>query len=248
MSRGRPRPPAGDYGRALAAIWLGLIAGFVDALGYLLLTQVYTSHMTGNTASLARDVAGHRWFGVLRHGWPIAAFMAGLMIGAWLTEIGRRRHWHFRLSLVLALELIVLAAMLVLPPVTPATLAWPVAIPALAMGMQTVTITRIGEERVYSTYVTGTLSKLAEALIGYLFWLHDRPASIAPRARWREAARHRLLWQAILTGGLWLAFLMGAVLGVFGEARFGSNAVVAPIAALAALIAVDLHRPITPAT
>ena len=79
MSRGRPRPPAGDYGRALAAIWLGLIAGFVDALGYLLLTQVYTSHMTGNTASLARDVADHRWFGVLRHGWPIAAFMAGLL-------------------------------------------------------------------------------------------------------------------------------------------------------------------------
>jgi uncharacterized membrane protein YoaK (UPF0700 family) len=45
-----------------------------------------------------------------------------------------------------------------------------VALPAAAMGIQTVTMRRVAGLRVCTTYVTGTLSKWAEAMVQYAFW------------------------------------------------------------------------------
>jgi uncharacterized membrane protein YoaK (UPF0700 family) len=241
----------GLYGRAAAVLVLGWTAGYIDAVGYLELAHVYTSHMTGNTAALGQYLSRAQWPEVLQHAWPILTFVFGLMLGAALTEAGRRRRFHSRLSLVLGLEMILLAVLVIWSAPGSATGAglWWVGLPALAMGLQTVTITRVGDQRVYSTYITGNLSKFAEALTGYSFWLADcygQHRRSNRRQRWlREALRHRLLGHALLTGGLWTLFLLGGLSGAERESRLGLAAVWWPIAVLGALIAVDLARPIT---
>lgn len=238
----------GQYGRAAVVLVLAWVAGYVDAVGYLELAHVYTSHMTGNTAALGEFLSRARLPDVLKHGWPILTFVLGLIMGAAITEAGRRRRFHSRLSLVLGVELILLAVLVVAGAPGGGAALWWVGVPALAMGMQTVTITKVGDQRVYSTYITGSLSKFAEALTGYGFWLADhyreRRRQHTPRGWLREAARQRLLAHALLTGGLWVLFLLGGLSGAAREWRHGLAALWWPIAVLAALIALDLAWPV----
>src|SRR5271154_3596680 len=65
-------------------------AGFVDLVGYVSLYGVYTSHMTGNTVSLARHISELDWPGVARRGWPTGTFFFRLMLGAFSYEAERR--------------------------------------------------------------------------------------------------------------------------------------------------------------
>lgn len=241
------RRPLGEWGRGLAALVLAWTAGYVDAVGYLDLAHVYTSHMTGNTAALGQYLSRVQWPDVVKHGWPILAFVVGLLVGAAITEAGRRHRFHSRLSLVMAIEIVLLVVLAMWGAREGLRPPWWVALPALAMGMQTVTITRIGDQRVYSTYMTGNLAKFAEAIVGYLFWIGDQPR---PRHdHWlREALRHTLLGHALLTGGLWVLFLVGAVTGARRELHHGLAAMWWPVMVLGALIALDLLRPIAAAT
>ncbi len=54
---------------------------------------------------------------------------------------------------------------------------------AFAMGIQTATLTHFGTLNVYTTFVTGTLTKFAESLSESLFWIHDTHASGTPMSR-----------------------------------------------------------------
>src|SRR5208337_5409461 len=73
---------------AFAMTWA---AGFVDLVGFVSLYGLYTSHMTGNTVSMARHISELDWPGVVRHLWPIAMFVFGLMVGSFIYEAERRR-------------------------------------------------------------------------------------------------------------------------------------------------------------
>ena len=244
-----PPVPLGTYGRAAVVLALAGVAGFVDGVGYLLILGIYTSHMTGNTAALGRELDFRHWCAALEHGWPIAAFLLGLIAGAAVTEAARRRRFHGRLAIVLGLEALLLFLLLVLLPGVDPPAAW-LGLPAFAMGMQTVTITRVGDQRVYSTYITGSLAKFAEALASYFFWLADRrhvPRTSSERVNWlRECLGHRLLGHALLTAGLWLLFLLGGLAGAAAEVRWQTQAFWWPLAALAALALLDLRHPIAP--
>src|SRR6202044_3318427 len=48
-----------------------------------------------------------------------------------------------------------------------------VALLAFAMGIQTATLTHIGALTIYTTFVTGTLTKLTESFTRVLFWAYD---------------------------------------------------------------------------
>lgn len=240
--------PLGLYGRAGVALVSAWVAGYVDAVGYLDMVEVYTSHMSGNTAAIGQFLSRQQWHGAWKHGWPVLAFVAGLLAGAIVTEAARRRRLHSRMSLVLGMEILVLAPVpLFAPGMQPNSLYW-LGLLALAMGMQTVTIMRVGDQRVYSTYVTGSLSKFAESLAAYGFWLKDqRPGSRHAPERstgWKQQAlRHRLLGHALLTFGLWALFLVGGLTGAQIELGWHLYALWCPIAALLLLIALDLWHP-----
>ncbi len=243
----QPAPPVLQVGCALL---LAAAAGFVDAYGYLVLARVFTSHMTGNTSSLGLYSALRDPRQVLWHGWPIVGFVAGLLAGACLTEWGRRRSWQSRLSLVLAVEIVLLGLLWNFSSAAPAgALRFAlVALPALAMGMQTVTVTRVRKLRFYTTYMTGNLAKFAEAMVSYAFWFGDRRRAArhagvaAPEAEDRAEALHHLL----VTAALWIVFVAGAYFGALGELGSRRAALAWPVAALILVLLADVARPLAP--
>ncbi|MDQ2901191.1 MAG: DUF1275 domain-containing protein, partial [Acidobacteriota bacterium] len=121
---------------------------------------------------------------------------------------------------------------------------------AAATGIQTVTVTNINGLRVYTTYLTGSLSKMSEAIVDYAFWFHDR-MRIRSATRFervlRVSNRQRSLQHACLTAGLWIGFFMGALCGVVGERRFAPLSLLGPMGVVAVVAVVDIVRPIAAA-
>ncbi|MGH9559379.1 MAG: YoaK family protein, partial [Bryobacteraceae bacterium] len=222
----------------------------VDAVSWIFLYRVFTSHMTGNTAWLGSSIAQGNWTDVLRHGWVIVPFLGGLLFSAATTASARRRGFHASFSLALVSEAILILVFIWLgtrPSQNSIPNYWLISLPAAAMGMQTVTVTRIAGLRVYTTYVTGTLSKFAEAIVEYAYWFYDRTRNrfrrraakvirVTPR---QKSARH-----AALTAALWITFLFGAFSGAALNANFGLPCLFAPAAMLAAAVVVDLVSPV----
>ena len=174
---------------AFAMTWA---AGFVDLVGFVSLYGLYTSHMTGNTVGMARQISLLDWPGVVRHGWPIATFVFGLMLGAFIYEAEKRRSIQVPFPPAILLEAILLGIFIAaatgtnfkadIPPQPAAKFFLMVALLAVPMGIQNVVIRKVGGINVYTTFVTGSLVKFAESLSEYLFWLRDRT-----RGRFRVA-------------------------------------------------------------
>jgi uncharacterized membrane protein YoaK (UPF0700 family) len=179
-SERRPSHSLPGFPKAWLAIGLAWAAGFVDAVSWLALLHVYTSHITGNTASFGIDFAQRDWLQALHHGWPLIPFLLGLFFGAATSSWARRNGWHPSFSIALVTELVLLELFIwfgslysirgAIKPPSPAVLCFLLSMPAAAMGLQTVTVTRVFGLRVYTTYLTGSLAKFAEAVVHHAFW------------------------------------------------------------------------------
>src|SRR4051812_18386311 len=106
----RGRQPLPGHPKASLAVAMSWAAGFVDAVSWLVLYHVYTSHMTGNTASLAGEIAGREWNAASHHGWVIIPFFAGLLYSAATTKAARRHGFHSSFAFALVTELLLLSA------------------------------------------------------------------------------------------------------------------------------------------
>ena len=235
-------------------------AGFVDAVSWLVLLHVYVSHMTGNTASFASNLVRSQFGEAFHHGWPILPFIAGLMYSAITTTIARRNGIHSSFSIALVTEIVLLTLFVGLgthfglehnpQQMPPLVFYVMLSLPAAAMGMQTVTVTRVGGLRVFTTYLTGSLAKFGEAATSYVFWFYDRT-----RGRFRQrigrvlavTPRIKHMQHALLTAGLWFGFFGGACCGVLTERRYGLTALLLPIGVLAIATIIDIVRPVAAA-
>jgi hypothetical protein len=91
------------------------------------------------------------------------------------------------------------------------------------------------------------LTNAAEEAVENLFWLHDTAAD-------RGGTGYvGLLWlllsqdsfaRMLLYAGIWLAYVLGAVGGVWAETRVGVLALAGPLAGLALLVLWDLVHPL----
>ena len=209
-----------------AVAWiLAAVAGYVDALGFLLLQGVFTSHMTGDTAHMGRAIAAGHGAILIRFAWPIAMFVAGLFFSATITALGKRLGFHSTFGVALGLE----AALLFAAPVITGYFPLAAAL-AGSMGIQTLTVTTAAGLRIYTTYMTGNLAKFVEGAIQFLF------------TRQRIELRH-----SIITGGLWIFFVAGVVFGASAQHLWGRKATIAPAMVMATLAAFDFRRSIDPA-
>ena len=246
-----PKKRLAAHLKAWVALSMTWAAGYIDVVAYMVWYHVYVSHMTGNTASFAHDLASGDWAEAFRHGWPILPFTGGLLYSAASTKLARRRGFHSSFSIALITEIVLLTVFLFVGSRYPEKLPYLLlSLPAAAMGMQTVTVTNINGLRVYTTYLTGSLAKFAEAGVDYLFWVRDRMSHRYPgrlRRVLRVSARQKALQHASLTAGLWLAFFAGGVSGAFLQAGFALFSLWAPIAVLTAAVLVDLIRPVAAA-
>lgn len=191
---------------------LALIAGWVDAIGFLEVGQLYLSFMSGNTTQLGLAIAAGADLRIMRASGVIGSFFFGAFVGTLLADAAGR----FRLPLVLAAEFALVCATIALTALRPGFAALlPVAI---AMGMQNALRQQVGRADVGKTFVTGALfsagQSLARALTGK-----------APRAE----------WLAFLA--TWIAFVLGAAGGAYALHRTSFAATLYATAAALAFLA-----------
>jgi uncharacterized membrane protein YoaK (UPF0700 family) len=156
---------------------LAASAGAVDAASFLGLDQVFTANQTGNTVLLGIAIGVGDGGAVLRTGVSVAAFVAGVMLGARALR-GAPAGWTAPTARALLAQAILLAIAAALwAPLGSAAL---IAIVAAAMGVQSAAALRIGVPGVATTYVTGTLTRIGARLV-------DRragPPESAPALAW----------------------------------------------------------------
>jgi uncharacterized membrane protein YoaK (UPF0700 family) len=242
--------------RVTIALLMTWTAGFVDLVGYVSLYGLYVSHMSGNTVALAHHIAQIDWIGIVRHGWPIATFIFGLILGAFIYDAEKRRNIQVPFPATIGLETLLIGSFIGagagngftanIPPQPALKFFVMVALLTISMGLQNVSIRKVGGLNVYTTFVTGSLVKFAESMSEYLFWVRDRTHLRFRRRIWmvlRVSPRQPSAQHAALTITLWVVYLTGGVMGDFATVRWGLRGMIAPLILLAAITAYGVFRP-----
>ncbi len=238
-----PHDPPLTACRVIVGTALTGVGGFVDCFSYLTLSRVYTATMSGNTVLIAVHGGNGEVSAALIHAYTVGAFVLGLLASSIGIELGLRRGIRRVLALALGAEAACLAAVALWGAPLVAIggdgaarqLHWPlyplIALTAIAMGTQNTSLRMAGILTIFTTHVTGTLTRMGEQFVGYLFARQAGPSTVA-------------LARAAFSAGLWLAFLLGALLASQLLPRWGAgDALIVPIALLLMVIAIDLLRP-----
>jgi uncharacterized membrane protein YoaK (UPF0700 family) len=176
-----------DIAHLAFAICLIIIAGYVDAIGFLKLGGLFVSFMSGNSTQFAVVATQGRWSDAGEAGGLVLLFVLGVVFG----HILALRAGRWRRPVILIVDAVLLGAAVLLAPSPTAMIPT-----VIAMGLQNEAQQRAGEIKTSLTYVTGTLVSLGEHLAGAL-------TGSEPEKRWQ--------WIAYLL--LWLGLVIGAVIG-----------------------------------
>ncbi|MBX3315425.1 MAG: DUF1275 family protein [Phycisphaeraceae bacterium] len=244
--------------QARLAITLAWVAGYTNIITFLVCGTV-TSHVSGTTSNLGRDVveglrgtegawslAGYALF-------LLATFLAGAFLSGITTELGRRRGWDSIYVLPMALQALFLTLFMLALRLThtnqppPHQLVWISGIASFAMGLQNATITRISSGVVRTTHVTGVLTDLGIELAHLWLWVRDRDLSkLDPgvRARVTHTLSQPVIRRVALLASILGSFALGAGLGTVAFDYARTYAMVPPVAFLLWIVLVDAMRPI----
>jgi uncharacterized membrane protein YoaK (UPF0700 family) len=242
-----PHDPARAAETARLAVLLAWVAGGVDAIGYLVLAHLFTAHMSGNSVAFGAAIGHGEWDEVIKRGMTIAIFAIGIAVGTAVGELcsaSGRRHPTvavFTIEAVLLGVFLVSGSSAMVDGQLQAAVPWPffafVALPTLAMGLQSATLRRVGSASVRTTYISGVLTSLMEVGVECLFWLRRRGQS-------REGGdAHSPVDRLRVYGTVLGAYVLGAVLGSVSHSLWGLTALLLPIAGLALAVARDLRHP-----
>jgi uncharacterized membrane protein YoaK (UPF0700 family) len=223
-----------------SAVFLALIAGYLDGYGLLFL-GTYVSFMSGNTTLAGLKSGQGNFQAALPSAIAVVFFVTGSFLGNLLTQ-SRLRYSH-RMIFALIAGLLATATGFELHGLWNAVAE--IAILCLAMGMMNPALSKVGAESVSLTFVTGTLNRIG----GHLAAAARRkplPDGQGPGDSYLARVR--------IDASVWSAFLVGAgVAGVTGS-RFRMWALLPPCVVMIALglfsesAAPSPERRITPST
>ncbi|GGI99000.1 UPF0700 transmembrane protein YoaK [Alicyclobacillus cellulosilyticus] len=215
MATHKEKPASSFPLRHALLILMSLVAGCVDAIGYLSLQHVFTANMTGNIVLLGLAVGQAHFASVLRSLLALAGFVAGALLaaaivhrkpqsGLWPATVTRALWVETGWLVLYAFGLHALHRAHVSHPGL--WLMADILLAALAMGMQSTAARRIGVANITTTVVTSTLAILLEDLAVKLRLAKSVP--VPPHHTVDAAAR----FIAILTygGGAAIAALVPA--------------------------------------
>lgn len=245
----------GGGGKIAAALSLTAIGGFVDAVGYIALFQVFTANMSGNSVHVGIYIGKLNLPELARPVCAIVAYVTGLMLTRIAVTVAARRRFRRIASCTLGVEALLL---LLFAQATPAMKLGQVvdlhsfgyfslvALLAFAMGVQTATMTHSGALTVYTTFVTGTLTKFTEALTRALFWSYDEAAQNGRRISdiVGVTVKQKDAREAGFLAAIWTSYLVGAVMGTFTKQRWELRSLYLPVMVLVVFIVIDQFRPI----
>lgn len=251
-----PRLQADDF-RVKAGLVLVLagIGGYVDGVGFMVLLGMFTSHMSGNSVMMGVHASLQNWHVALHHAFPIPIFVLGVMLGAALTTILIRRGFRSILSIAFGLEVGFLLLFMLAGSFTlrdgigrtdsPWTFYGLAALLPLAMGFQNATLRQVGGTAVRTTFITGTLTSFGENAVQYWFWLHEqRRQGLQLGVLLRRSPSQPMFVRSGLLLGLWVGYVIGAILGASAEQAWQLWALAIPVSALLGIICLDAIRPI----
>jgi uncharacterized membrane protein YoaK (UPF0700 family) len=229
---------------------LVVVAGFVDAVGFLALAGTFVAFMSGNTSAGGALVGALDPARAARQLYPLPLFVAGIYAGTLAVQAVPPEGQHRRYGLVLAAECGLIAVVLgaataagirgaipLDPPLRFFALAGPL---AFAMGLQNAMRVDVRDAKLATTYVTGTLQVAAQALARATLTARRARREAAGPARRGEASRDRQV--GITALGVWVGFLVGAIAGGVLFARAGLAALLLPLGLLLGLV-LDSLRP-----
>lgn len=227
-----------DERRQIAlAVWLAAIAGFVDAVGFLVLHRIFVAHMTGNTNQVGQRLGRGDAAGAAPVLVAVASFVVSIAIVTIGLEAASRRHARSPTALALALEAVLLTIFMVYGSYALVNGAIPgghggfylcIVVVVAAMGAQTACVTSWGKRTVRTTYISGMLTRLGQEAAGLLLGPGPR------RAAWASTGAYL---------SLWLAFVCGGAVGALALGRYDLWSLALPVGALLAAAATDWWKP-----
>jgi uncharacterized membrane protein YoaK (UPF0700 family) len=202
---------------ALATL-LTMLAGFMDAVGFIPLGHLYLSFMSGNSTHLGMSLAGAHWADAQIAAAVVGAFVIGVCTG---TVLADRFSTHF-LRAVLSGELLVFCIAIALISGGHQRVA--LVLIAVGMGMQNTLHQVVAEADIGRGFITGNLFSLGQAL------------ARLPRNR----AEFGLATQNAFS---WMSFITGVIMGtsVFAGLGLSTSLTIAALI-LASLIVVTSVR------
>ena len=203
------------------AIFLALIAGYLDGYGLLVL-GTFVSFMSGNTTTTGLKSGQQNFHAALPSAIAVAFFVTGSFSGTLLSQ-SRLRHSH-RLMFAAIAALLAIVAGFELHGQRNANAE--IAMLSLAMGMMNPALSKIGAEPVSFTFVTGTLNRIGNHLAA--------AAGRKPLAEGQGPGDSHLT-RARIDASIWSGFVLGAGLSGMAGAHFRKWALLPPFVVMVAL-------------
>jgi uncharacterized membrane protein YoaK (UPF0700 family) len=203
------------------AVFLALIAGYLDGYGLLVL-GTYVSFMSGNTTIAGLRSGQENFHAALPSAIAVLSFVSGSFLGNLSCE-SRLRHSH---RLIFGAIAGLLATVAGLEWHGPRNVPFEIALLSLAMGMMNPALSKVGAEAVSLTFVTGTLNRIG----GHLATAAGRkplPDGQGPGDSHLARAR--------IDASMWSGFLVGAGLSGVAGSHFRTWALLPPCVVMIAL-------------
>ena len=236
------------------ALSLTIVGGFVDAIGYIALFEVFTANMSGNSIHVGMYLSQRDWPNLLRPLCAVMSYVVGMLLARIALEAAARARIARIASFTFGVEALLLFFFARATPAmhlgqitdlhSPAYFAL-VALLALAMGVQVATLTHVGALTIYTTFVTGTLTKMTESLTRALFWMWDEMRQTGMSSIVRHATVQRDVRHSAMLASTWIVYVAGAALGALAKARWELRALYAPVVLLAIFVVIDRVLPIS---
>lgn len=193
-----------------------MLAGYIDALGFLKLGGFFISFMSGNSTRLGVGLV-EGWSAAALSAILVGLFVLGVMLGTLVGRAALLARWRRPAVMGAVTILLTIAAVMDALGFSYGAIAGM----TLAMGAENASFERDGEVSIGLTYMTGTLVKLGqrltEALLGgnrwawawyLLLWTGLVAGAVAGTAAYR----------AVGLAGLWIAAPAAALLTMFAVA------------------------------
>jgi uncharacterized membrane protein YoaK (UPF0700 family) len=221
-------------GRESMLLVLTFSAGSVDAISYLGLGRVFTAMMTGNIVLLGLALAQGEVLAALRSIVALIGFAIGVFVGAIVVEReSEPAEWPAAVTGALALETVLLAIFAATSYLLGSTHAGVIylliILLALAMGIQSAAVRRLGVPGIATTYITGTLTSLMVDLLGWLRWVAARRPASKP-----QPGSVSIPWEqrVSLLAGVVILYCLGALAGGFLQVNSPALATLLPLATM----------------
>ncbi len=243
--------------QAWLAVLLAWVAGGVDAVGYVTLFNLFTAHMSGNSVAMGVFFGEGHWSQAFRSLFPIPLYIGGVVLGAALGEWAARSKLRSPFAIALSLEGLLLIVFMLNGSGLPAEARHFISAPGtfyalaatlpLAMGLQSATLSKVGNQNIRTTFVTGILTTFGESLVHYGYWLKDHWRRTPLRCRskmLRISLRQTQAQKLFICGSIFGGYVIGAILCGFVMTQWNLWAVCFPLGGLSLVIVIDLVRPI----